>query len=291
MNEISTPHTINSSITNVAQVPHRSPLRYPGGKTWLIPHIRQWFSSLPQKPNLLLEPFAGGGIVSLTVAFEQLAESVLMIELDDQVAAVWHTLLSEGEWLANRIVNFELTHDNVSSALAQEPLSRRDKAFKTVLRSRINRGGILAPGAGMLKYGEKGRGIHSRWYPETLQRRILDIIAIQERIQFVEGDGLQVLERHSQRHDVVYFIDPPYTAAGKKAGARLYKCSHLDHERLFEAVSTLVGDFLMTYDHSSEIADLAKSYSFDTMSVAMKNVHNTRMNELLISRNLDWARV
>ena len=27
---------------NVAEVPQRSPLRYPGGKTWLIPHIRAW---------------------------------------------------------------------------------------------------------------------------------------------------------------------------------------------------------------------------------------------------------
>ena len=29
-------------VVNVASVPQRSPLRYPGGKTWLIPHIREW---------------------------------------------------------------------------------------------------------------------------------------------------------------------------------------------------------------------------------------------------------
>lgn len=36
---------------------------------------------------MLVEPFAGGGIVSLTVAFEQLAERVTMVELDDDVKA------------------------------------------------------------------------------------------------------------------------------------------------------------------------------------------------------------
>jgi hypothetical protein len=57
--------------------------RYPGGKTWLVPRIRQWLASLETKPAEFVEPFAGGGIVSLTVAFEQLADSVTMVELDD----------------------------------------------------------------------------------------------------------------------------------------------------------------------------------------------------------------
>ena len=39
---------------NVSQVPQRSPLRYPGGKTWLIPHIREWLQQV--QPTLLVEP-------------------------------------------------------------------------------------------------------------------------------------------------------------------------------------------------------------------------------------------
>ena len=48
---------------NVAAVPQRSPLRYPGGKTWLIPHVRAWLGRANPAPRLLVEPFAGGGIV------------------------------------------------------------------------------------------------------------------------------------------------------------------------------------------------------------------------------------
>ena len=33
---------IRQAIINVASVPQRSPFRYPGGKTWLIPTVRQW---------------------------------------------------------------------------------------------------------------------------------------------------------------------------------------------------------------------------------------------------------
>ena len=41
---------------NVATVPQRSPLRYPGGKTWLIPHVRAWLSGINPKPKVLLNP-------------------------------------------------------------------------------------------------------------------------------------------------------------------------------------------------------------------------------------------
>ena len=117
-------------IVNVASVPQRSPFRYPGGKTWLVPRIRQWLRSLHQQPSEFIEPFAGGGIVSLTVAFEQLAERVLMVELDDQVAAVWQTILtSDGEWLANEIAAFELSLEAVTSVLSIVNPSREHPTF------------------------------------------------------------------------------------------------------------------------------------------------------------------
>src|ERR1700677_2717012 len=46
---------------NVASVPQRSPFRYPGGKTWLVPYIRDWLRSKKTRPARLIEPFAGGG--------------------------------------------------------------------------------------------------------------------------------------------------------------------------------------------------------------------------------------
>lgn len=278
-------------ITNVALVPQRSPFRYPGGKTWLVPRIRQWLSSKGSRPVELIEPFAGGGIVSLTVAFEHLAEKVTMVELDDQVASVWKTILSEDrEWLADRITTFNLAPETVSSILSSTPTTTREKAFRTILKNRVNRGGILAPGAGLVKNGENGRGLHSRWYPETLKRRILDIAQIRHRLNFVEGDGLSILRHNAHRANRVFFIDPPYTAAGKRAGSRLYTCAELDHEELFRVAGTLEGDFLMTYDNADEVLSLAREQGFDTLLVPMKNTHHARMTELLIGRDLSWAR-
>jgi len=54
------------TVVNVSSIPQRSPFRYPGGKTWFVPIVRQWLRSLDKKPKLLIEPFAGGAIVGLT---------------------------------------------------------------------------------------------------------------------------------------------------------------------------------------------------------------------------------
>lgn len=278
-------------IVNVASVPQRSPFRYPGGKTWLVPTIRRWLFSLKAKPHEFVEPFAGGGIASLTVAFEDLAQIVTMVELDEQVASVWKTILNgDHEWLADRIISFNLTHESVQEELAIRRTSLRGQAFQTLLRNRVYHGGILAPGSGLIRYGENRKGIKSRWYPETLKKRILDISKVRDRIRFIEGDGIEVLQANAERTDIVFFIDPPYTAAGKKAGTRLYTHNEIDHEELFNIVEELHGDFLMTYDNASEIVEMAHEHSLDTQIIAMQNTHLTKMTELLIGRNLDWVR-
>ena len=236
----------------------------------------------------------GGGIISLTVASEQLTQQVVLVELDIDVAAVWQACLDEqdSEWLAQRILAFDLTPESVDALLAAAaPQSTRERAFQTIVRNRVNRGGILAPGAGRLKQGENGRGICSRWYPNTLARRIRYITTLRDRITFHAGDGLQVMEDHADDPDAVFFLDPPYTAGqqGKRAGSRLYTHYQLDHERLFALASQLRGDVLMTYEDSEEVRSLAARYGFATRLVPMKNTHHARMTELLIGRQLDWV--
>lgn len=276
-------------VVNVASVPQRSPFRYPGGKTWLIPRIREWFASMDKRPFHLIEPFAGGGIVSLTAAFEALAERVTMVEMDDGVGAVWKTIVNgDAEWLVEKIVSFELTPENVQARLTQEPTSTQEKALNTILKNRCFRGGILAHGSGLLKYGENGKGIRSRWYPETLKKRILNIIEVRDTITFIQGDGIEVLKKHRRQKRAVVFIDPPYTAGGKKAGRRLYTHSEIDHEELFRVASSLAGDFLMTYDDADEIREMAARFKFETKLIPMKNTHHATMYELIIGRDLSW---
>jgi DNA adenine methylase len=272
-------------IVNVATVPIRSPFRYAGGKTWLVPQVRSWLKKRGGIDKELLEPFAGGGIVSLTAIFEGLVKRTIMVELDDDVAAVWEVVTSdEALWLAERIMNFELTPESAKEAIGQGNYSLRDKAFATIVKNRVNRGGILAEGASFVKHGENGKGIRSRWYPSTLKQRILEIYRQREKICFIHHNAFDVLRCNEARSDIVYFIDPPYV----KAGGRLYRHSEIDHLALFEQANRLRGDFLMTYDDHPEICELAQGYQFELRRVPMKNTHHAEKYELLIGRDLSW---
>lgn len=241
------------------------------------------------KPRILVEPFAGGGIISLTALFENLVEKAVMVELDDEVAAVWEAVVNgDAEWLANRILTFNMTREAVLEELQKTPTTIREKAFQTILKNRTLHGGILAEGSRFIKHGENGKGIGSRWYPKTLANRLINLNHVVSRIDFRCDDGLRVMAEFSTSEDAVYFIDPPYTAGGKKAGKRLYKHHQLDHEHLFTICESLVGDFLMTYDEAEEVKEMARQHGFQTRLISMKSTHHATMKELVIGRDLSW---
>lgn len=274
----------NNSVVNVASVPQRSPFRYPGGKTWLIPTVRQWLKQGDTAP-WLIEPFAGGGIVSLTAAFEKLAEHITMVEMDEEIAAVWEVILnSNNKWLADKIFSFDLTRENIKAELDKPNKLPQDIAFCTILKNRVFHGGILAKGSGMIKNGENGKGLSSRWYPKTLHDRIRAIEHVKNKIDFISGDAFQILEQNKDNKDIFFFIDPPYTIAGK----RLYTYFDIDHEKLFQSTAQLKGKFMLTYDDTSEIRQLADKYDLQYKTIPMKTTHHLKKNEIIVSDNFNW---
>ena len=270
---------------NVASVPQRSPLRYPGGKTWLIPHIRVWLGGIGPKPARLIEPFAGGGIVSLTAVMENLVQRSVMAEIDVNVAAFWKATLDHNAELRLRVSQFYPTRESIEELQRCTQETTLDTGFRALVLNRTRRGGILARGAALSKKGENGKGLMSRWYPETTVNRLAEIAKYSHRITFLQQDGLRLLEQELAcgTSDTVVFADPPYTFGGKKAGGRLYDANSIDHRRLFSILASSGVDFLMTYDRSPEILDLISEFSFYTVQVFMKNTHHNTIPELIIT--------
>jgi DNA adenine methylase len=271
---------------NVAQVRHLSPFRYPGGKTWLVPEVRQWLLAAKQRPSVFIEPFAGGAIVGLSVAAENLAEQVFLCELDDDVASVWEIIFhgSDNEVidLSKKITDFDVTLENVRAILDSKPSSLPNRAFRVIVKNRMQRGGIMAVGAGLVKEGEAGKGLKSRWYPGTLAKRIGALRSMTGRIDFERGDAFEVVRRFADDPDTFFFIDPPYTAGGKKAGSRLYTHNEISHEGLFTLMASVRGSVMMTYDDVPEAREMAERHGFRTELVPMKNTHHAIIHELLI---------
>lgn len=271
-------------VINVASVPQRSPFRYPGGKTWLVPKARKWFAQAANGSELI-EPFAGGGIIALTAVAEHYFGHVTMVELDEDMAAAWQTILSEDcQWLIKQISSFVVNPDNINYTIEHATDGMKERAFSTIVRNRTNHGGILAKGSGLIKTGENGRGLSSRWYPGTLVKRIADVNRIRERITFIHGDAFQVMEQRLDDANAFFFIDPPYTIAGR----RLYNHFEVDHRRIFELASQMRGHFLLTYDDTAEVRGWAEEHGLPYITIPMQTTHLVTKEELLISDNFEW---
>ena len=277
---------MNSSKKQSDAPPVRNPslFRYPGGKSWLIPYVRQWIGA-SKSPVHFAEPFAGGANVGLSIAIENLANHVTLVELDRDIAAVWETTLNgNASELAQRIIEFRMSKKAVEALLGRRCNSALSRAFATIVKNRARRGGIMTDAASLLKHGEDGKGVRSRWYPETLKLRIERISQSRNKISFLQRDGLAYIRRYLKKKNFAFFIDPPYTVAGQ----RLYAHSEIDHRKLFETAAKAKGRVLMTYDNTADVRKLAREFGFKVKRVKMRTTHHSEKTELLISRDFSW---
>lgn len=77
----------------------------------MIPHIKEWLSKIEAKT--IIEPFAGGAIVSLTAVMKEWVDRAILIERDPDVAAFWRAALQHGAELAERVREFRLTPESI----------------------------------------------------------------------------------------------------------------------------------------------------------------------------------
>lgn len=266
-----------------------SPLRYPGGKSWLIPRIETWLHSInSSRRHRFIEPFAGGANVGLTMLEKGKVGSLTIVELDKKVCAFWKLTLDDPDWLIETIREFDPTIENLVIRLKSQPTGYRKLGFQTLLRNRTSRAGVIAGRAGILNRGERNRGPFSRWYPETLIKRIQRIKALRSKITLIAGDGLGHLYARRDKKNDIYFIDPPYSLSQNGAGRRLYSHFDIPHEDLLKALSHLTGRYLVTYDANPNVENLAIIHNLKFKKVLMRTSHHAIKHELLISDNLDW---
>ncbi len=260
-----------------------SPFRYPGGKSGLRRKIISWIQNLGFRPEHFIEPFAGGASVGLAIAELDLADHVTLVEIDPGVAAVWKVILNgNADAFAARIRKFLLSKTSARETIDATRRDQVSRAFGCLLLNRISRGGIMAPGAGWLNYGEGGKGILSRWYPETLAKRVESIHAMRNKLTFIQGDGLDTLRKFSSTPRAVAFVDPPYVVKGRGAGCRLYSHYDVDCEDLFEVARNFPGPMIITYHRSDIVRRTALAVGIECHTVNMHTAHTVSKRQLIL---------
>ena len=86
-----------------------------------------------------------------------------------------------------------------------------------------------------------------------------------------------------RNREAAVFLDPPYTAGGKRADSRLYTHSSIDHAALFTILAETGANFLMTYDAVPEVIELVRKNNFYAVELMMMNGHHNQMSEIVIT--------
>lgn len=230
-----------------------SPLRYPGGKTKLVPYVA---SRIPEETKRIVEPFCGGASVSLACLIAGLVKEIHINDMESGVVNLFQTILSNPDWLIHRL--YEQKADRATyfeyrdSLLHETVMSEQEKGFRYLYCNRLAFSGIL--------FANPTGEIGSRYNPKTLAERIRKIHALRKHIMVTQQDAASVIEEEYWRgNDTLLFIDPPYF----NKGAALYPkaFSEEEHGNLAFLVEELYknapgANMIITYDHAKYIREL-----------------------------------
>jgi DNA adenine methylase len=238
-----------------------SPLRYPGGKRKLAPLIADLISKASVRPELFVEPFAGGASVSISLLEAGYVDTIALSDADPLVASFWEVVFSpDAEMLSNMIYDAKVTLDEWKRLKQSNAGARIDAAFKCLFLNRTSFSGSLnrsaGPIGGMSQASEYK--IDCRFNRTKLAERILELSRLRHRVRFARhstytktiADIRKTKIFRDTPEKIFWYLDPPFFAKADK----LYRChfQRQDHEKLARAIESIPGSWLLSYDDHPE---------------------------------------
>src|SRR4051812_32463402 len=98
-----------------------SPLRYPGGKSWLYPKLQGWLDDISPPIRTVIEPYAGGANFGLLCLMNGKCSRLILCDNDKRLAAFWKAVLKYPAALADRVREFKPTQRNLLAIQSSAP--------------------------------------------------------------------------------------------------------------------------------------------------------------------------
>lgn len=238
-----------------------SPLRYPGGKRKLAVLVAQIFALSGARPKILIEPFAGGASVSISLLEAGLVDEIALADADEMVAAFWQTVFSDdAKTFAQMIESAKVNMKERKRLLASRPRSALNLAYKCLFLNRTSFSGILKETAGVIggKNQKSGYKMGCRFNRTRIAERIRTLSNLRNRVRFVRCQSYEdtltqvsaMLETRLAPDSIFWYFDPPFF----EKASRLYRKAFdtADHLAFKTALDFVPGHFVLSYDDVQE---------------------------------------
>jgi len=251
-------------------MPIYSPLRYPGSKRKLFNYLKRVLAHNNLEPQILVEPFVGGGSISLNFLSLNKKNKVVIGDSDELVYSFWKTLFTEPAYLINFVrkvkVNLKTFEKYRHIASHTSEFSRKRLAAACLFLNRTSFSGILNDSAGPIG-GREQKSIYKidcRFGRKNLIRKIRTISAFKNRVVVLPHTWEETLnyvdgKDEYKNANLLFYFDPPFY---KKAD-QLYRhyFDDANHKDLRDKLMSIKQPWILSYDREKEIQNLYSTFT------------------------------
>lgn len=241
-----------------------SPLRYPGGKTKLAPHIKTIIEHNDLKGCEYLEPYAGGAGVALSLLIDGYVSNIHINDADYAIYAFWRSLIEYKDTFLKKIEDIDVTIDNwffqKNILVNFQEYSLLDLGVATFFLNRTNRSGILKGGVIGGKEQKGEYKLDARFNKQRLLNQLERICKLSDKIKVSNNDAAILLaksELNLSKNSIIY-LDPPYYVKGQGLYRNFY--NHEDHVEIMKILNNVNFHWIVSYDDNHKIKEIYSNF-------------------------------
>ena len=252
-------YTFNMKVLrSIGNRNHVSPLRYPGGKTCLVPLFEKVITDNALSDIVYVEPYAGGAGAALALLYSGKVRRIVINDLDPTIYAFWKSATKFPTAFIAKMFSTPVTIKEwrrQRKIYQDKDAKMFERGFATFYLNRTNISGIMdgGPIGGLNQEGKYK--INARFNKKTLANRLEQLALHADNITVTNEDGLKLIKKYLGRKDAFIYLDPPYFEKGSSLYMNSYEES--DHGKLSVVLNKNPDSFwLLTYDNKRQIKSL-----------------------------------
>lgn len=240
--------------------PSVTPLRYPGGKTWLFGYVKKFLEFHNIGLGRVIEPYAGSASVSVSLLRNNLAEEAWISEKDPLIVAFWKAVLYHNSDLIDSVRSLDISIDTWYSFKKYltdnscNNFSTVELAASFLFYNRTNYSGIIKAGPLGGKQQKSQYKLDCRFNRERILTKIRQLGELEGKMHILNEDGIEFMKKMSNSSyvdNLFFYVDPPYFYAGKSLYREYF--TEEDHVNLSRTLKLMEFPWLLSYDDADFI--------------------------------------
>jgi len=273
---------------------HKTPLRYPGGKSRACTKIGQFLPNMYSYKEFR-EPFLGGGSVAIYLTKMYPSLSIWVNDLYEPLVNFWKEIQHSGEELYTTLSDLKIKHPNPDSAkelfleskeiINSQDKSKLERAVAFYVVNKCSFSGLTESSSFSAQASDSNFSM----------RGIEKLTGYQEIIQDWKITNLSYEDLLTDWKNTFIYLDPPYDIKDNLYGKKGDMHKKFDHDKFAKDCDDHTADMMISYNSSQLIKNRFKNWNaveFD-LTYTMRSVgdymsdQQTRKELLLLNYGIE----